>query len=520
MLVWLFALVVGSGVVAGGLLVYLRWSPEKKSPSVDVAVEPTPTTQPAAKATAPSSTQTPNKEAPAKPEESRGIVTDQQKSMADKEPTGVLADAPPKPEPLVVSQEPELGIVSDTPKGLYAARTEPKTPEWLAARGGTLESQKAVDDGLNWLARHQAEDGHWGADCLGTAPNSRCDQNAPCLWPGEGYEIAQTGLALLAFQAAGHYYFNGQKYSGQVAKGLDFLVEDQAPDGSIVGSKNPSPEQVNAGRAFQAHFMYEHAIGTFALCEACAVAIAEGTDPDPRYQIAAARAVYFIESVQHDDGGWRYRVNAGDESDCSVSGWVMLALKSAREAKVNVSPETISRMMKFFAAHYADGRTSYVVGAPGSPTMTGVGMMAVEFFDHKLDSPIVQGGAAYLADAADGIAPKPPGAPGTDFRPPENKNFSVSFLAANNYYLWYNCTMAMFQIGGKPWKRWNGALRDGLVALQVQGEGCERGSWPFGDFTMMGGRIYSTALAVLTLEVYYRFQRIAGQPEKEKFFEK
>jgi len=25
---------------------------------------------------------------------------------------------------------------------------------------------------------------------------------------------------------------------------------------------------------------------------------------------------------------------------------------------------------------------------------------------------------------------------------------------------------------------------------------------------------------VLTLEVYYRFQRVAGQPENEKFFEK
>ena len=81
--------------------------------------------------------------------------------------------------------------------------------------------------------------------------------------------------------------------------------------------------------------------------------------------------------------------------------------------------------------------------------------------------------------------------------------------------------MAMFQVGGEPWERWNGALRDRLAGMQVQGEGCERGSWPPNDmYSQQGGRIYSTALAVLTLEVYYRFQRVAGQPENEKFFEK
>src|SRR5215469_2062834 len=63
------------------------------------------------------------------------------------------------------------------------------------------------------------------------------------------------------------------------------------------------------------------------------------------------------------------------------------------------------------------------------------------------------------------------------------------------------CTMAMFQVGGEPWERWNGALRDRLAGMQVQGEGCERGSWPPNDmYSQQGGRIYSTALAVLTLE--------------------
>ena len=59
------------------------------------------------------------------------------------------------------------------------------------------------------------------------------------------------------------------------------------------------------------------------------------------------------------------------------------------------------------------------------------------------------------------------------------------------------------------WNRWNDAIRDAVVANQTKGTGCDRGSWdPRGTFHGdQGGRIYSTALATLMLEVYYRFSR-------------
>ena len=68
----------------------------------------------------------------------------------------------------------------------------------------------------------------------------------------------------------------------------------------------------------------------------------------------------------------------------------------------------------------------------------------------------------------------------------------------------------MFQAGGKAWgdkawKRWNDCVRDTVVSLQKH-KGCERGSWdPTDRWGDRGGRIYSTALAILTLEVYYRY---------------
>ena len=412
--------------------------------------------------------------------------TDEQKGMIANERSRIIDRRAAQARAARSSQGAEGRYIADTPKGLYEERTKPKTQELLGERGGTIQSQQAVEDGLNWLARHQGEDGHWGADCLGMAPNSRCDQNAPCQGTGEAYEIAQTGLALLAFQAAGHYYFNGQKYSDQVKKGLDYFIQEQASDGSIVGSQNPSEEQISAGFDFN----ISSCTSTPWERSPCArpAPWRSPKERSPTHDIRQRPNARWHSSkkLQHDDGGWRYTTNARDRSDCSVSGWAMLALKTAREANISVSPQTISRMLGFFAANYADGRTSY--GAdPNHPSdaMTGVGMMAVEFFEHKLDSPIVKEGAVYLADKADALTQPLPGFARDQmlkpFQPPIIAAFPASLAQNINYYLWYNCSMAMFQVGGKPWERWNGAVRDRVIGLQVHGEGCDRGSWPPDD---------------------------------------
>jgi hypothetical protein len=76
------------------------------------------------------------------------------------------------------------------------------------------------------------------------------------------------------------------------------------------------------------------------------------------------------------------------------------------------------------------------------------------------------------------------------------------------YYNYY-ATQVMFHYGGEPWKKWNNTLRDRLVAAQAK-EGHARGSWHFtGDHgAASGGRLYSTTLAAMTLEVYYRYMPI------------
>ncbi len=64
---------------------------------------------------------------------------------------------------------------------------------------------------------------------------------------------------------------------------------------------------------------------------------------------------------------------------------------------------------------------------------------------------------------------------------------------------------------GPLWEEWNPKMRDYLVATQ-DATGHESGSWHFeGKHTEPGGRLCSTAFAIMTLEVYYRYMPLYGE---------
>ena len=68
----------------------------------------------------------------------------------------------------------------------------------------------------------------------------------------------------------------------------------------------------------------------------------------------------------------------------------------------------------------------------------------------------------------------------------------------------------MYQMGGNYWKAWNVAMKEAVIENQ-QREGDEKGSWdPVGPWGYSGGRVYSTALMTLCIEVYYRYARVLG----------
>jgi hypothetical protein len=380
-------------------------------------------------------------------------------------------------------------------------RQNQERKEWIGAYGGTTESERAVRGGLDWLARHQSIDGHWGPDALHAGPKGRCKEGDACPTAGSEHFVALTGLAVLAFQAGGHYDFNKAEYSGCVRHGLDWLVAHQRPDGCLLDTEHGT----------RACNMYEHGIAAFALADACEMAASLGRDPDDRYRQAASKAVEFIHYTQHEDGGWRYSEDPGGPSDVSVTGWQMLAMKAAHRAGVaEISEDCITRMEGFFKSCEGGvtGRTLYQPGRDlHTDAPTAIGMLWQQFILEKPDAPLVASGAKYLAAKAERSFQRK----GT----PPKRQFAA---LPGEVYTYYNGTLAMFQAGGPNWKQWNDVVRDTLIVQQCPADQeCRRGSWdPTGRWGPEGGRVYSTALAVLTLEVYYRYksERAKVYPDK------
>ena len=74
-------------------------------------------------------------------------------------------------------------------------------------------------------------------------------------------------------------------------------------------------------------------------------------------------------------------------------------------------------------------------------------------------------------------------------------------------YYWYYATYALFQMGGRHWTRWQEQLEAAVVRTQLRDPARPNlaGSWdPIGAWGEDGGRVYTTAMLVLTLETSSR----------------
>ncbi|MEX0587063.1 MAG: squalene--hopene cyclase, partial [Pirellulales bacterium] len=173
-------------------------------------------------------------------------------------------------------------------------------------------------------------------------------------------------------------------------------------------------------------------------------------------------------------------------------------LYSARSATLAVPKHTL-----LLAAVYLDsaenpagsGMYGYLPGDRPSPAMTAEALLCRFYLGATKDDESLERGIRYLLEE----------------HPPE--------VEKPNFYYWYYATQAMHHWGGTAWDRWNGRMRDVLVELQ-ETAGHQAGSW----MTVSGhdhraGRLYATALAVCTLEVYYRHAPLFRQIDLKKVLE-
>jgi hypothetical protein len=320
----------------------------------------------------------------------------------------------------------------------------------LRERGGSAASEAAVDAGLAWLAAHQGEDGSWRCDL------SNCRCAGGCRDPGTvASTTAATGLALLPFLGAGHTHLEGD-HREVVGRGLYYLISRIRP--------TPRGGDLAEGT------MYGQGVATLALAEAL------GMSRDDMLAKPVTDAVRFIVTAQDTyGGGWRYL--PGQSGDTTSTAWQLAALKSAALAGVAVPSPTIDGVRRFLDRVQArDGEAYGYQGPQAQPCTSAIGLFCRLHTGWK-ESERIERGLAALAK------------PGPD---PQ--------AVYTNFYL----AQALLQGNHRAWPAWNRRNRDQLVALQAR-VGHEQGSWFLADRdTAPGGRLAHTALAVLTLEVYYR----------------
>jgi hypothetical protein len=356
---------------------------------------------------------------------------------------------------------PNLSEVRDRMAGepgsrpIFAARDPRLRSEMVEREGGTLLTEASVSRGLRWLAENQNRDGSWS---LANYPRS--DQ------PDNQGDAAGTALALLPFLGAGQTHEYGI-YKENVAKGLRWLIERQAVDGDL-----------RAGLS-DVRGMYAHGQATIVLVEALAMT------GDERFRGPAQLAVDFIVGAQHDEGGWRYR--PGEVGDTSVLGWQLMALQSARAPGTGLRvPDTALKLASYYLDLASEEEGALYRYQPQqrqapTPSMTAEALLCRIYLGWTRDDPRLRTGMDWLWQK----------------HPPQRTE--------GNLYYWYYGTQLFHHLGGESWDRWNTEMRDLLVNTQEK-RGTQAGSWSPDKFEYgrQGGRIYTTALAVCILEVYYR----------------
>jgi hypothetical protein len=334
--------------------------------------------------------------------------------------------------------------------GGFGQRQGPQRAQNINKNGGTMATERAVLAALRWLKEHQRPDGGWDCGVSG---------------------IAGTGMATLAFLGHGETP-DSSEFGATVNKALQFLVANINEQG-IVRDGN----------------MYAQGVVTLALSEAY------GMTQSPAVKEPLQRAVAAIVQAQKVpkgnpafNGGWRYSPGSGD-ADVSVSGWMIMALKSAKMAGMDVTEEAFENASKFLWNMHNGPGFGYQ-GNNHTPAMTAVGVLCQQFMGHGGDKRIFSG-LEYLQQ--------------------QKVSWDRPTLQ-RSLYAWYYITQAMFQGGGGSWIYWNREFRDTVVKNQA-GDG----HWDPPDNTDKAyGPVYSTTLCCLMLEVYYRYLPIYQEYERRQ----
>ena len=368
--------------------------------------------------------------------------------------------------------------------GLFNIRTGNNRKEALIRFGGSHVTEAAVLAALNWFKRHQAADGSWSFEDY----HNECKLDPPCRHVPEALtsghvasrkktrrlENAATGLGLLCYLGAGHTHKTG-KFRKQVTDSISFLLNAQEHDGSFSEGN------------------YTHAIAAMAVIETY------GMTKSLLLRESAQKAVDIIFARQNAYMGWDY-AKKSKRNDTSITGWNVMALKSAKYAGFDVE-ERLKGVQRFLEkvtpdikgtrspklAHHVAYQFVKGTNNPSrrNATLTAIGMLCRVFTGESTKGAMLRAHANTMLEEI-----------------PEDFNDADLFRI-------YYTALAMFQMGGNYWKEFNKEVKRLLCDNQCRG-GCADGSWYIEKPVWYNqvGRLFHTAMGCLTLEVYYRYMPV------------
>ena len=399
-------------------------------------------------------------------------LVNEKANEVNREPSPVLSN---KSSPMTMDSQPsEVGNLPTLPTGGgLQGRNANNRAKLASARGGTPGSERAVAEGLRWIVEHQRPDGSWRLLHNVNACQGDCRNQGKIESP-----TAATGLALMSLLGAGYTHEAGP-YQLEIRAGLEFLISKMR-----VGPRGGNLTISGGGKAN----MYAQAIATIALSEAYAMT------RDPALEQPVREAQKYICTAQNEfNGSWGYQ--PGQAGDLTVTGWQVTALKSCRLAGIPVDPKVWNKARKFIEStsdtgglfgykkpvnkKVSDRKRDYQV-----QTTTAVGSLLQMYLGTPRETASLLNGADYLAEEG---------------------------VSETDIYFNYYATQVFRHYGGESWKEWNSVMREHLIDTQDHSTGHARGSWYFPDkHGKVGGRLYTTAMAVMTLEVYYRYLPLYG----------
>ena len=340
----------------------------------------------------------------------------------------------------------------------------------------------AVKRGVKFLVANQIQDG--AADQKGVFVVA----DDPVRWAARN-TYPMTALAVMAMAAVGHQPTEPGEAGKAMQLGIDFIIRP-----------NPQRDRSNGYFGVDGSRMYGHGITTLCLGEILGMGVDKAQDRRIRPELEKAvdlilRAQQVPKFAAVFTGGWRYEPGSND-ADLSISVWQVMALRSAQNAGLRVPPQSIDLAVKYLERSYqsprdARGRPSnlrtgfgYVPQSRPTFATTAAGLLSLQVCN-KLDAPEVIGAANYLEDI--------------DLKP------DLMWFFYGAYYYAQGMQKRANDDPNSEGSRQAKLGRENVERVMLQQQKAD-GSWEATNRAENDvGKIYCTAMAILSLSVKYHF---------------